>query len=88
MLRGKCALPSLRGHIGTSKPLFSEHTLKVEAWGMEKSWTSQTLHQDTFGLGEGIKLKNFLLYFLHVECHTTQFLVKSSRYHEKAIKDM
>ena len=49
---------------------------------MEKSWTSQTLHQDTFGLKEGIKLKNFLLYFLDVECHTTQFLVKASRYHE------
>ena len=55
---------------------------------MEKSWTSQTLHQDTFGLREGIKLKNFLLYFLDVECHTTQFLVKTSRCHEKAIKEM
>ena len=81
-------LPSLCGHIGTSKPLFSEDTLKVEAWGVEKSWTSQTLHQDTFGLKEGIRLKNFLLYFLDVECHTTQFLVKASRYPEKAVKEM
>lgn len=41
-----------------------------------------------FGLRQDLKLKNFLLYLLDVECHTTQFLVKSSRHNGKAVKEI